>query len=291
MRRDTIFFQLFKQFPGLLFELMEDPPQQGYRYQFESVEVKEATFRLDGVFLPPEDACPKVVCFAEVQFQRDEELYDRFIAEVALFLRRTQIQYDDWRGVLLFGSRTFEPSNRYLHRSILDGPQVQSVYLDELADSTPQRSLGIELIRLTIVTADEAVELARSLLSQVPEQVSPDRSERAIIDVITTIMVYQLATRSREEIEAMLGLNLEEPRALREERERGEAQGRQEGRQEEARSLIIRQLTRRFGVVSPERTAQIDRLSLVQLEELGEALLDFAAVAELDAWLVKMLTP
>lgn len=52
MRRDTIFFQLFKQFPGLLFELMADPPQQGHRYQFESVEVKETAFRLDGVFLP-----------------------------------------------------------------------------------------------------------------------------------------------------------------------------------------------------------------------------------------------
>ena len=89
-----------------------------------------------------------------------------------------------------------------------------------LEASTAERSLGVELIRLTIVRADEAVELARSLLLQVPEQVSPDLSERAVIDVITTIMVYQLATRSREEIEAMLGLNLEEPRALREERER-----------------------------------------------------------------------
>ena len=130
---------------------MDDPPSYGSRYQFESVEVKETAFRLDGVFLPPEDANPKVVCFAEVQFQRDEELYDRFIAEVSLFLRRTQIRYDDWRGVLLFGSRTLELSNRYLHRSVLDGPQVQSVYLDELNDVTESRSLGLELIRLTIV--------------------------------------------------------------------------------------------------------------------------------------------
>ena len=67
----------------------------------------------------------------------------------------------------------------------------------------------------------------------------------------------------------MLGLNLEEPRALREERERGEAKGLERGRREEARSLIIRQLTRRFGVMAPERTTQIDRVSLGQLEDFG----------------------
>jgi predicted transposase YdaD len=284
MRRDSIFFHLFKQFPGLLFELMENPPAAGDRYQFQSIEVKETAFRIDGVFLPPDDANPKIVCFAEVQFQRDDELYDRFFAEIALFLRRSPKRYDDWRGILLFGSRSLEPSNRYLHRSMLDGSQVQCVYLDELVQEAPGRSLGLELIRLTLVPAEEAVVLARSLIAEVPQRVSPEASEDAIIDVITTIMVYQLTTRSREEIEAMLGLIQEEPRAFREERERGKA----EGRQEEARSLVLRLLTRRLNALPETNRIHIEQLSLVQLEELSEALLDFTTTADLEAWLAKI---
>ncbi|OYD87581.1 hypothetical protein CDG77_28675, partial [Nostoc sp. 'Peltigera membranacea cyanobiont' 213] len=99
MRRDTIFYKLFKQFPGLLFELVDEPPPEAENYQFESVEVKETAFRIDGVFLPPADAVSKTVFFAEVQFQKDEDLYHRFFSELFLFLYRNSIRYDDWFGV------------------------------------------------------------------------------------------------------------------------------------------------------------------------------------------------
>ncbi len=63
--------------------------------------------------------------------------------------------------------------------------------------------------------------------------------------------------------------------------QRGEAKGRQEGEQ----SLILRQLTRRIGDVSPELRSQIQSLSLDQLETLGEALLDFSESTDLVNWL------
>jgi len=62
-------------------------------------------------------------------------------------------------------------------------------------------------------------------------------------------------------------------------------EGREEGRQEGEQSLILRQLTRRIGEVSPEMRLQVQALSLPQLESLGEALLDFSEPADLDAWL------
>ena len=75
MRRDSIFYKLFKQFPGLLFELVDSPPTAAEQYQFESVEVKETAFRMDGVFLPPDNAAEQIVFFAEVQFQKDEDFF------------------------------------------------------------------------------------------------------------------------------------------------------------------------------------------------------------------------
>jgi hypothetical protein len=49
--------------------------------------------------------------------------------------------------------------------------------------------------------------------------------------------------------------------------------------------LILRQLLRRVGQVTPERRSQIQSLSLTQLEALGEALLDFTKSDDLDEFL------
>jgi predicted transposase YdaD len=71
MRRDSIFYSLFKRSPSLLFELLAEVPDSAAGYRFESVAVKEPTFTIDGVFLPPESAVPEVVFFAEVQMQKE----------------------------------------------------------------------------------------------------------------------------------------------------------------------------------------------------------------------------
>lgn len=52
MRRDSIFYALFRQSPSLLFELLENPPELLQQYRFESVAVKEPRFEIDGVFFP-----------------------------------------------------------------------------------------------------------------------------------------------------------------------------------------------------------------------------------------------
>ncbi|MEH1793982.1 Rpn family recombination-promoting nuclease/putative transposase [Nostoc sp.] len=289
MRRDTIFYKLFKQFPGLLFELVDEPPPEAENYQFESVEVKETAFRIDGVFLPPADAVSKTVFFAEVQFQKDEDLYHRFFSELFLFLYRNSIRYDDWFGVIIFASRSLEPSSSSIHRALLESGQVRRVYLDELGDLREQ-PLGLGLMLLTNVTSEtEAVEGARFLLEQAQQQ-----SEQAIIDLITTIIVYKFSNLSREEIQAMLGLNLEEPRAIleakEEGREEGKVEGREEGKIEGERAIVLRLLNRRVGNIPDALLSPIQELSVEQLEALGDALLDFSTLADLEGWLQAQLS-
>jgi predicted transposase YdaD len=74
MRRDSIFYQLFLQSPTLLFELLPQPPNRANEYTFDSGEVKETSFRMDGVFVPPTPF--GLIYFCEVQFQPDNLLYD-----------------------------------------------------------------------------------------------------------------------------------------------------------------------------------------------------------------------
>jgi predicted transposase/invertase (TIGR01784 family) len=62
-------------------------------------------------------------------------------------------------------------------------------------------------------------------------------------------------------------------------------EGREEGKREEALAFTMRLLTCKLGTLEPELEAQIRELTTQDLEELGEALLDFSEAAELDAWL------
>jgi predicted transposase YdaD len=65
----------------------------------------------------------------------------------------------------------------------------------------------------------------------------------------------------------------------------GRVLGRDEGKKEQALAMIYRQLPRRIGAVAPELQQRLLQLSASQLEDLGEALLDFADPDDLIAWL------
>lgn len=65
----------------------------------------------------------------------------------------------------------------------------------------------------------------------------------------------------------------------------GRQEGRQEGLIEGQTALILRQIARRTGEIQPEIQTRIQQLSLEQLEDLGEILLDFTSQEDLIAWL------
>ena len=65
----------------------------------------------------------------------------------------------------------------------------------------------------------------------------------------------------------------------------GYKRGKEEGRQEIGQTLVLRQLQRRVGELPQEVIKQIQSLSLEQIENLGEALLDFATIDDLLNWL------
>ena len=62
-------------------------------------------------------------------------------------------------------------------------------------------------------------------------------------------------------------------------------EAKQEGLQEGEAQLVVRLLSKRFGKISDRRIQVINNLTLEQLDNLGEALLDFGELADLDNWL------
>lgn len=71
-------------------------------------------------------------------------------------------------------------------------------------------------------------------------------------------------------------------------RQEGLQEGRQEGLQEGLRQgeseLLIRQLNRRCGILSVSLQEKVRSLSVLQLESLGENLLDFQGIHDLENW-------
>lgn len=120
---------------------------------------------------------------------------------------------------------------------------------------------------------------ARYLLTRTDREV-PSPASSVIIEMVTTIMVYKFEQLSRREVESMLGITLKETRVYREIKE----EGREEVREAMA-NAISRQLTKRLGTLSEEMRSSISSLPVSALEDLGEALLDFTSLNDLQSWL------
>jgi Domain of unknown function (DUF4351) len=65
----------------------------------------------------------------------------------------------------------------------------------------------------------------------------------------------------------------------------GYERGVEEGAELKARSLLLRMLDRKVGSIPSQILAQINGLSIAQLDSLGDALLDFTSIDDLTGWL------
>jgi predicted transposase/invertase (TIGR01784 family) len=276
VRRDSIFYQIFQQSPSLLFDILEQRPVNAEHYTFDSVAVKEPTFTIDGVFLPPKQQKKGIVYFCEIQFQKDELLYERLFGESMLYFYRHRHRFGDWRTVVIYPSRSKEQQHTEPYEDLLNGSRVHRIYLDELG-SVEQLPLGLALMMLTNTSKRQAPVVARQVLAR--SQASGSKAEiQAIMEMLTTIMTYKFAQLSRQEVETMLGIDsLKKTRFYQEAKE--------DGIHEERLSAVLRLLKHKFKKLNIKVTSQISKLDLEQLDELMIALLDFESIDDLKNWL------
>jgi predicted transposase YdaD len=105
--------------------------------------------------------------------------------------------------------------------------------------------------------------------------------------LLETVLVSKFAQLSREEIQTMFLLSdIKQTRVYQEARQEGKLEGERDG---EAR-FVLRLLSKRFGKIGDRRVQTINNLELEQLDDLGEALLDFTDILQLDNWLQSRIT-
>jgi predicted transposase YdaD len=150
-------------------------------------------------------------------------LYERLMAEVSIFVYRDRDSFKDWQAVVIYPSRDIEQERLEIVQEFLASGRITRIYLDELG-SIEDLPLGLALMALTILPSDEMLAKAKEMLQRrlaLEEATSPETSREgsAILDLVTTAIIYKFSELTRDEVLAMLGLELQEPRAFQEIRE------------------------------------------------------------------------
>lgn len=233
MQTDSLFYEIFQTDPGIVFELIGRQSARNTTYTFASVEVKQTSFRMDGILLPPTYATDLPIVFVEVQGYKDTKkvVYSSLFSEIFLYLHDYQ-PVNDWCAVLIFTKRSLDPRLPIQYEDFADSPRFIRIYLDELEEN-PNQSLGLSLLQLIGLRKEIATESARQLVNRTRQQVKDAEKQRKFIQLIETVFVYKFPNLGREEIEAMLGLSeLKQTRVYQEAFEEGREEGREEGKEE-----------------------------------------------------------
>jgi predicted transposase YdaD len=185
-----------------------------------------------------------------------------------IFIYRYRETFFDWRAVIIYLSRSLEQSRQEILSEMLTSGRIVRVYLDELGEFEDLPA-SLSLIVLTTFEGEVAIDAARGLIDRAGSGIDG----RAIIDLVTTIMVYKFNNLNRDEVDAMLGIELKETRVY------------QDACVDEARILILKQLTHKLGALTPKILERINGLSIEQLESLGVAMFDLSSISDLNDWL------
>ena len=244
MRTDTIFYQLFQLMPNLLSELVG---QVGDDYQFQSVEIKELSRRIDGVFLPTNENTQQPIYFAEIQFQSDERLYERLITETFLYLGQYRPERE-WLCVALWLRQSITVPIPRHYQALAEAGLLRLVYLEELGTE----SLGTSVLSLVTVSEATVPELLEKVVTQV-RTLTKEGFQEQLIELVEKILIYRFPDFSKEILQAMFtDTDIKQTRFYREVfqegRQEGRQEGHQEGRQEERQQLIARLRQRGFSV-------------------------------------------
>ena len=226
MKRDSLFFRLFKELPDCFFELIGRPASDALHYKLDAIEFKQTSVRLDGVFYPNESAAGPVYIW-EAQYYPSDTVYANVMSKVGRFLEHGD-PAQDWVAVIIYPSRSMEQKNLRPYRCLLESDQVLRIYLDELPPA-PADQFEMGVLELIAAKPDIALEKAQKMLPRLRASKKPKQFQRALVQLIETVIVYQFPKWSREEVEKMLQVSdVRQTRVFQEAREEGREEGREE---------------------------------------------------------------
>jgi predicted transposase YdaD len=159
VKTDILFYSLFELEPALLVHLAHLDIPETVQYKFQAIELKDIAKRTDAVLVPDTKDAPLIV--AEVQFWKDDTMYDRLVSESAR-LRLQMPDYQHLQMVLVFPSPEIDPGAG-VWEGLVERGTIRIVYLNEALEeqgnnNSPEERAALLLMNLTISPHDEATD-------------------------------------------------------------------------------------------------------------------------------------
>jgi hypothetical protein len=253
----------------VLFEVFRNPPNQN--------NIRECVLKL-------------FVLIAEIRRQAKRE--------------RRKLKEEELPYLWILGTSVSKPilegfDAKLEEKNPVEGVYVLSKFLRTGMISVSRLPINQETLYLRILGRGETQSGAVQELLNLP-QANPMRQKIAELLVSWRISIEiqeQLKKEDQEVFMALSQVYLEWKEATKQEgrleglqegRLAGLQEGLQEGRQEEAANLVLRLLTRKLANLSETMVKRVKKLTIPQLENLGETLLEFTQIGDLETFLSKL---
>lgn len=277
MKSDALFYELFQTAPQIFFELLQITPLCPYR--FESLTVKTTEKRIDGILEP--EQVGQTIYFIEVQASPDETIYWRTIREVSTYFeQRPDRKDDDWQAIVLWLNIAHDPGFGTLAGlANTPFPKLIAIDLPSLLHQLGQQTLAFNVLCPLIV--DSETQVRQNLPTWVQNirntpNLRPDTEQR-LLSVLIQFVEQKFTNLGYKELSTMLELT-----PLR------ETPSFQEEIFEITIELLLKQIKRKYRFADStidKLDARLHQLTLKDIEDLFEDIVDLTTLGEINAWL------
>lgn len=202
MKTDTLFYELIRELPQVFFELIGKPETNLENYEFSAPEVKQQSFRLDGLFSTIKGFENEPLYFVELQTYKDEEFYERLFGEIFVYFRQYKPANSQWYAIVIYDRRSHETAPHPRYQLLIEN-YVRRIYLNELSNDD---SLEIGIVKLFAETPTKTTPLAQKLVNKAKTELTDESIQQKVLAFIQSIIVYKFPNLTQEEIETMFDL-------------------------------------------------------------------------------------
>ena len=277
MKTDALFYELFQAAPQTFFELLQITPTCSYR--FESITVKMAEKRIDGVLEPTESDQP--LYFLEVRAFPDEVIYWRVMREVSTYFEQRPAQRStDWQAIVLWLNSEDDPGlGTLLALSHEPQPRLIPTDLITLLKRLNEDSLVLPVLRPLLI--DNESEVRQNVVQWVETiRRTPNmdaQTEERLVAILSQLIEQKFRNLSYKELSEMLRLT-----PLR------ETASFQEVFKEEWLDVLLPMIRRQFAISEEVQDALHRDLQLLDadsLKALMPILQEINRVEDLEQWI------
>jgi len=201
MKPDKLIYSIFQESPETALTLLGYDEALSKHYAFQSIEVKETSYRIDGALLPDSPNLP--VMIVEVQFQANDFIYERILSETLIFKAQNR-QFPKTQMVVMFASRNLDKGAGMFEPLVASGA-IRPIYLNEVLNEET-RNLGQMLLQLMVKKSSLTDDLvvAKSFKQILDQPEIPYTRKRFFLNLLINVFLEKHEPLTYRELEAMI---------------------------------------------------------------------------------------